>query len=100
MEGQNIYWGGGGASQVTARSSPIPSGAMTAMTKLSECMVRHQEAVTKVEEERKDTRLKAWLKLPTIQKNVILLAGVDEQGLIPTEPTDEMLSILGCANGE
>ena len=71
---------------------------MTAMTKLSESMVKHQEAVTRAQEERKDTRLKAWTKLSSIQKNIIILARVDEQGSFPTEPTDEMLSIFGCSN--
>lgn len=55
-------------------------GAITAMTKLSECMVKHQEAVLRNQEEKKDTRLKAWHKLPEIQKNIILLGGVDDQG--------------------
>ena len=73
-------------------------GAITAMTKLSECMVKHQEAVLKNQEDKKDTRLKAWHKLPEIQKNIILLGGVDDQGPVPSQPTEEMLSILGCQN--
>ena len=74
-------------------------GAVTAMTKLSECMVKHQEAVLWNQEEKGDTRLKAWNKLPSIQKNIILLGGVDDQGVVPDTPTEEMLSILGCQNG-
>ena len=35
------------------------SGAMTTMTKLSECMVKHQEALTRTQEERKYPRMKA-----------------------------------------
>ena len=76
-----------------------PSGALTALAKLSECMTKHQEAVTRAQDEKKDSRLKAWNKLPNIQKNVILLGGVDDQGMVPEKPTDELLSILGCSNG-
>ena len=64
-----------------------------------ECMVKHQEAVLKNQEDKKDTRLKVWHKLPEIQKNIILLGGVDDQGPVPSQPTEEMLSILGCQNG-
>ena len=62
------------------------NGAITTMTKLSECMVKHQEAALKNQEEKKDTRQKAWHKHPEIQKNIILLGGVDDQGSIPDHP--------------
>ena len=52
-----------------------PTGAITALTKLSESMAKHQEAVVRAQDEKKDPRLKAWNKLPNIQKNVILLGG-------------------------
>ena len=74
-------------------------GAITAITKLSESMVKHQEAVLKNQEDKKDTRIKAWNKLPEIQKNIILLGGVDDQGTVPSQPTEELLSIIGCQNG-
>ena len=53
----------------------------------------------KHKEEKTDSRTKAWNRLPMIQRNVILLGGVEDDGTIPEEPTEEMLSILGCQNG-
>ena len=81
--------------------SPVLShdGAISAMTKLSACMIKHQEAELRFKEEKADSRLKSWKKLPGIQQNVLLLGGVEEDGTIPSEPTEEMLSILGCQNG-
>ena len=55
----------------------MSDNAMTAMIKLSESMVRYQEATAKVQESKSDSRLKAWNKLPCIQQNIILLAGAD-----------------------
>ena len=75
------------------------TGALTAMTKLSEAMTRYQEASAKVQDTKADTRLKAWTKLPQVQKNIILLGGVREDGTYDKEVTEEMLSILGCSNG-
>ena len=72
---------------------------MTALTKLSMSIVKQQEAAIKNQEEKADNRLKSWRRLPKIQQNVILLGGIDENSNIPTEPTEEMLSILGCQNG-
>ena len=69
------------------------------MTKLSESMIKHQEAVIRSQEEKSDPKLKAWNKLPAIQQNIILLGGVDDSGTVPNSPTEEMLSILGCQNG-
>ena len=69
------------------------------MTKLSASMIKHQEAVLKAQEENSDSRMKAWRRLPKIQQNVILLGGVEDDGTVPDEPTEEMLSILGCQNG-
>ena len=80
-------------------SSDLSAGAISAMTKLSASMIRHQEATLKAQEEKSDSRLKAWRRLPKIQQNVILLGGVEDDGTVPDEPTEEMLSILGCQNG-
>ena len=74
-------------------------GAATDMTKLSEALTKYQEAATKVQEEKGDVRQKAWNRLPQIQRNIILLGGIDEDNEIPTNPTEEMLVILGCQNG-
>ena len=82
------------------RGAPASAnGAVAAMTKLSESIIKHQEAALKVQEEKSDSRIKAWRKLPKIQQDIILLGGVDEDGKVPEEPTEEMLSILGCQNG-
>lgn len=62
-------------------------------------MNRYQEAAAKVQEVKVDSRLKAWNKLPWIQQHLILLAGADPSIVVPTEPTEEMLAILGCTNG-
>ena len=83
----------------TMKTSDLSSGAIAAMTKLSDSMIKHQEAAIKAQEEKSDSRIKAWRRLPQIQQNVILLAGVEEDGTVPKEPTEEMLSILGCQNG-
>ena len=83
----------------TMQTSDLSSGAISAMKKLSASMIKHQEAAIKAQEEKSDSRMKAWRRLPQIQQNVILLAGVEEDGTIPKEPTEEMLSILGCQNG-
>ena len=69
------------------------------MTKLSESIIKYQEAALKVQEEKSDARIKAWRKLPKIQQDVILLGGVDENRKVTDEPTEEMLSVLGCHNG-
>ena len=68
------------------------TGALIAMTKLSEAMTRYQEASVKVQDTKADTRLKAWAKLPQVQKNIILLGGVKEDGTYDKEVTEEMLS--------
>ena len=79
--------------------SDLSAGAITAMTKLSDSMIKHQEAALKSQEDKSDSRMKAWRRLPKIQQNVIVLAGVEEDGTVPDEPTEEMLSVLGCQNG-
>ena len=79
--------------------SDISAGAISAMTKLSASMIKHQEFALKSQEDKSDSRMKAWRRLPKIQQNVIVLAGVEEDGTVPKEPTEEMLSILGCQNG-
>ena len=77
----------------------MSSGAISAMTKLSDSMIRHQEAALRNQEEKSDTRMKAWRRLPKIQQNIILLGGMEEDGTVPTDPTEEMYSVLGCQNG-
>ena len=62
-------------------------------------MIKHQEASIKAHEEKSDSRLKAWRRLPRIDQNSIALIGVEEDGIVPDEPTKEMLSITGCQNG-
>ena len=80
-------------------NSVISAGALTAMTKLSESMTKYQEAAARLQDEKSDVSLKHWNKLPQIQKNIILLGGIDENNDVPAEPTEEMLAILGCQNG-
>ena len=70
------------------------SGAATAMTKLA-VIIAHQEASLKLKEKKADQRTKAWKWLPAIQRNVILLGGVEEDGTIPGVPTEEILAVLG-----
>ena len=77
----------------------LPSGTITAITKLSDTMIAHQEAALKNQEEKADSRLKAWRKVPKLQQNVILLGGVEENGVIPSTPTEEFYAIIGCQNG-
>ena len=88
-----------GTIDLTRNPLQMNSGDAMAMTKLAESMIAHQEAALKQKEEKSDSRMKAWNRLPQIQKNVILLAGVEEDGTIHESPTEEMLSILGCQNG-
>ena len=69
------------------------------MTRLSDSMIRHQEAALRNSEEKSDMRMKAWRRIFKIQQNVILLRGMDEDGAVPIDPTAEMRSLLGCQNG-
>ena len=62
-------------------------------------MVRYQEVIIKSQKEKEYRRFKAWSKLPRIQQNTILLVGIDPKENIPTEATEEMMSILGYQNG-
>ena len=65
--------------------------ASDAMTKLADSMVRYQEASLKNQEEKGDSRLKAWKKLPKIQQNIILFGGVTDQGdILEEEAISEM----------
>ena len=59
-------------------------------------MIKHQEATLKNQEEKADSRKKAWRRLLKINQDVILLAGADENGETPESLTEEMYSILGC----
>ena len=79
--------------------SDLSSGAISAMTKLSTSMIKHQEAAIEAQEGKSDSRMKAWRRLPQIQQIVIILSGVEEDSIVPEEPTKEMMSILGCQNG-
>jgi hypothetical protein len=76
-----------------------PMGTMNAITRLSDSMIKHQEATLKNQEEKADSRVKAWRRLPKITQNIILLAEIDENSDIPDTPTEDMFSILGCQNG-
>ena len=69
------------------------------MTKLSEAMTRYQEASAKVQDSKADIRLKAWMIIPQVQKNSILLGGVKDDVTYKKDVTEYMLSILGCSNG-
>ena len=69
------------------------------MTKMTASMIKHQEAALKVQEEKSNSRMKAWRQLPKIQQNVILIGGVEVNGIVPDKPTEEMLSIMGFQNG-
>ena len=82
-----------------AHTAGMKSGTITAMTKLSASMIAHQAASLKKQEEKDDSTLKAWRRLPKLQQQVILLGGVEEDGTIPTETTEEMAAILGYQNG-
>ena len=86
-------------SPTVAPQGNFSTGAITAMTKLSTCMIEQQKAVIKSQEDKSDSRLKAWKRLPKLQQNVILLGGIDDQLVVPTSLTEEMYSILGCQNG-
>ena len=74
-------------------------GASVALSKLADSICTYQQATIRNQAEKDDNRLKAWRRLPKIQQNIILLGGVDDQGAIPEEATEEMMSILGCQNG-
>ena len=68
------------------------------MTKLLASIIKHQEATLKSQEEMWYSWMKAWCRLPKIQQSIILLAGVKDNSTFPDDPTEEMLSILGCQN--
>ena len=42
--------------------------------------------------------MKAWHRLRKIQQHVIILNGLEYNGTVPTDPTEEILSILGYQN--
>ena len=78
---------------------PGLGGALTAITKLSASLVKTQERSIELQREKDDPKIKAWKRVAERHKNVILFAGIDEHGDIPTEPTDEILTILTSING-
>ena len=51
------------------------NGANSAMAKLSESLVKNQEAAFKANKEKTDNTLKFWRKFPKIQQDIILLGG-------------------------
>ena len=77
----------------------VPNGASNAMTNLSNSMIRLQEAKLDVKKEKEDPRIKAWKKILTMQQNLILNSGVNEQGLVNTDPTDKCISIISTTKG-
>ena len=79
--------------------SSVPDGVIAAMTSLSRIMIEHQKATLKKQEKKDDSHLKSWHRIPNLQKNVILCGGIEEDGTIPKEATEEMMAILGCQNG-
>ena len=86
-------------SSVSFAADNDQAGASLVMTKLAESMTKQQAAALKAQEEKGGSHLKAWKKLPTIQQYIILLGGVEEDGTVPTDATDEILCILGYQNG-
>ena len=46
--------------------SVIPEGTVTAITKLSDSMIAHQQLLIKIQEEKTGARVKAWRRLPAI----------------------------------
>ena len=74
-------------------------GALTAITKLSASLVKTQERSIELQKEKDDPKIKAWKKVALRHKNVILLAGIDEHGDVPLDPTDELLTVLTISNG-
>ena len=80
-------------------NATLSDNASTAMTNLATSLTRYQEATIKAQEGKSDNRLKAWKRIPKIQQDIILFGGIDEQGDVPSEPTEEMMTILGCQNG-
>mmetsp|Transcript_4429 Transcript_4429/g.5653 ORF Transcript_4429/g.5653 Transcript_4429/m.5653 type:complete len:741 (+) Transcript_4429:65-2287(+) len=92
------------AANTDPLSSPTPTtpgsdAAAIAMNKLADSMTTQQETQQRLQEEKNDTRLKAWRKLPTVQKSIILGAGINRQHQIPEEPTEELLIMMGVSNG-
>ena len=77
----------------------IPDGALTALSKLSDSIVAQQKVTLRNQEEKSDSRMKAWRCLPVIQQNVILFGGIDEDDQVSKEPTEEIYFILGYQNG-
>jgi len=71
--------------------SDLSAGAISAMIKLWDSMIKHQEASRNSQEEKSDSCLKAWRRLPKIQENVIVLSGVEDDETVPEEPTEEMV---------
>ena len=54
-------------TETSTFSSTPDDGAIFAMKKLSTCMIKHQEAELRFKEDKSDTSLKAWKKIPKIQ---------------------------------
>ena len=71
---------------------------MMVVTKLANDMIKHHEVQLRSQEEKGDSRVKAWKKLPIMQRDVILLGGIEEDDIILKVTTDEMLAMLGYHN--
>lgn len=68
--------------------SPILSHdwLISAMTNLSACIIKHQEADLRFKEEKSENWLKAWKKLPGIQQNILLLGRWKKTALFQKSP--------------
>ena len=69
------------------------------MTKLADSIVETQEAALEATKSKDDPLMKAWKKLSKLSQNIIVMGGVEVDGTVPKEPTEEMLSIISSRNG-
>ena len=77
----------------------VNRGAIDAMTKLADSIVETQEAALEATKSKDDPLMKAWKKRSKLSQNIIVMRGVQVDGTVPKEPTEEMLSILSSHNG-
>ena len=77
----------------------VNRGAIDAMTKLADSIVETQEAALEATKSKDDPLMKAWKKLSKLSQNIIVMGGVEVDGTVPKEPTEEMLSVLSSHNG-
>ena len=69
------------------------------MARLADSIVDTQEAALEASRVKDDPMLKARRKVPQLSKNAVLYGGVEEDGTIPKEPTEERIFILTISNG-